>query len=312
MPAAKLGVRVTDPGTPRVNMHGVLGVKEAGEAHLDLNSRMFSDIGHPLIRVKLNGKSTIALLDTGASTSLVDYWGAKRMKLNPVGPPLVRMPVASLGGGTEQILGVAKSLAMDDITLERVPFGVLNDARGTAAYRWLQGYRVETIIGNNILSALSYVSFDIANERVTMDARRRYVPSSKRLLGDTPLISRFGVPVVLASVDQKPMHVAIDSGGMFGLWIPRPVANDAGMPEVESSKDVELGHGVAGGILQKPGQPRTLNFVGFDIPDVPTSFSLVQLGANEPPYALLGTEVMKRYVVTIDYLARKVYFERPE
>ena len=306
-----LGVTVTDPGTPRVNIHNVLEIIESEAVTLDVHTKPFRPATLPLVRVKFNGKNTIALLDTGASVSVVDYWGADRMKVHPIGPPLLSMPVGTLGGRTEQILAIAPSMKVGPIEFARVPLGILNDARGTAAYRWLEGFRVETILGNNVLSAFGYASFDLPHEEVTLATRRRYIPNSQRLLGETPVSIRYGVPTFLASIDGKPVTVGLDTGGAFGLWFPRPLANALKLPEVTDPKRTSMGEGVAGAVVTKTGSPRTLNLVGFDLPDLPSTISMVNLGDGDPPYALLGVAALQRYVVTVDYGSRMLYFEKP-
>ncbi len=83
------------------------------------------------------------------------------------------------------------------------------------------------------------------------------------------------------------------------------------MPELEDSSGLRLGSRAAGRRVYMPIGERSVSIGGFELPSVPASVNLVDLGENELPYALLGNQVLRDYVLTIDYRGGKLYFETP-
>ena len=267
----------------------------------------------PLARVLLNGYASLALVDTGSSVTVLDYWGATRMGVNPIGPDFIRTAVMTPGGTAAQILGVARSLELGDIRFETVPVGILDDARKSTGHLWMDGFRIETILGGNVLGALAYYTVNLPREKFIACTRGAYQPDPERLVGEAALITRYGIPALHAMVGGAgPVVLGLDTGGDFGLWLPRPVAASLNLPELAPGGDIRLGQSVKNRTVYKPAPPRDIDLVGFSITNLPVLVGMVNMGVNDPPYGLLGSELFHRYAITIDNRARRIYFERPE
>lgn len=267
----------------------------------------------PIARVLINGHASLALIDTGSSVTVLDYWGASRMEVHPIGPDFIRTAVLTPGGTAMQILGVARTLELGDIVFDTVPLGILDDARKSTGHLWMDGFRIETILGGTILGALAYYTINLPEEKFTACTRGAYQPDPERLVGEAALITKHGIPALHAMVGGAgPVLLGLDTGGDFGLWLPRPIANQLKIPELEARGGIRLGQSVKNPTVYRSAQPRDIELVGLTITNLPVLLGMVNMGVNDPPYGLLGSDLFRRYAVTIDNRARRIYFERPE
>jgi len=287
-------------------------IPEAVNGTLPLNVRMFQRTLFPIIRAQINGRLLLAMIDTGSGISVVDYTGSRRAQVAPAGLPLERLPGLSPGGHFTFFAGAADSLELGDLAIRGpIPLGILDRAEGLAGPTRATGYLVEAIIGSDLLSRLASVTFELHRQQVTFRTTGTYRPDSARLLAAIPLTATAPAPVFEARLGTNRIECAVDTGGDFGLWLPHGLARQLQIAERVNTRGTELGQGVGGESIFVRGAPRALTAGGFQLPTGQTLIAMTQAGPAEPRTALLGNEIWRRYRLTIDYTAARLYLEEP-
>lgn len=277
-----------------------------------LNVQPFADASLPIIRVRINGALVLALIDSGSSISLIEYGAAMRAGVVPLGPSLIRLKSSGLGGPTEQFLGVAQTLTVEGVDIGNVPIGILNLARGMESLAWLEGYRVEAVLGSDFLRAFRMWALDLGGESLELSAKGGYQPNEDKLLASAPLAAAAGIPTVEAWLGGRgPVNLALDTGGRFGVWVPRGIGNKLKLPELEDNQPPARGYGFGGLTLYRQTGPYAIRLSRFTLGDIGLTLGLLNLGENEPGHVLLGTDVLRKYRFIVDYDAGSVFFERP-
>jgi hypothetical protein len=264
------------------------------------------------VRIRINGRETLALVDTGASLSMMDAWGADRVGLEPLGPPALTVPARTPGGSTEQMIAVARTIELGALRVEAVPMGILWGGRSQDLALEVEGYRVEAILGCDLLSRLAAVTFDFRAEAVEFSAR---TPPRRTLADGTgvlPMSLRSGLPVMQGEIRGRgALAVALDSGGDFGLWIPRSLGNELHFAFADSDRIVRSALTVGGPNLYRNLAPQTLGIGGMTLRELPTRLSLYTVPPGDPPYALLGTRALRDRRVTVDFAGGRILIEKP-
>ncbi len=308
----ELGLRSRRQPDGTLRLDGAAVARQGDEVVEPIYARPFESAQLPVVQVRLNGRVVLALVDTGSTTSLIEYGAALRCGVVPAGPDLVRHATRGPGGPLDLILGIAETASVGGAEVRRLPLGIVDRARGMESIWWLEGRRVEAILGGSFLGAFDRVTLDLRREQVTFSCRGPYKARTPEPAAATPLAVLNGIPVIRVRVEGRgELNAALDSGSDFGLWVPRPLAAKLKWPEVEDPRGVSMGAGVGGETVFKPARPSTLRIGGLTVPDVRTDLSMLSYGDHELPYALLGNGVLRNYVVTIDYAGRTVFFETP-
>ncbi len=309
--AKELGVETrSDTPAPRA-LANLRGTRPGLQATIDLNVRPFERAEVAIARVRINGTLVLAVIDTGSAITFLEYGAAIRCGVTPL-RPLTTLRCAGFGGPSEQYLAVAQRLSIGDIDVCKVPLGILDSARGLDNLSWIAGYRVEMVLGSDCLSAFRWMTLNAERETLTLSTGGRFAPDPKRLVASLPLRSRNGVPAIEAAIDGRaPLPVLLDSGGQFGLWIPRALAATMNLPEFEHPAGVDMGAALGGPTVYKPAAPRTVVAGGLRLPAVSTVIGMTAMSSHEPTDALLGSLALKDFAVTLDYGAGTVYFETP-
>lgn len=276
-----------------------------------LNARPFRAVHFPIIRYHLNGRLVLGLVDTGSSLTAIEYPAALRTQVAPLNTNLEPFTAQSPGGAVSEIAALARHMTLGGLEVRDVPLGILNRVGGFGVLAWVDGYRVETLLGNDLLSAFAYVTFDFPGETVVFSTRGGYRPDVRRLVATLPLRVSRPLPMMEARLDGGPtIPVALDTGGDFGLWIPRPIAEELKRPELERTQQMRMGFGFGGETLFVPTRLPRVELAGWTLNQVPAAVSMIGAGADEPRCCLLGLSILRPYKVTVDYRARRIYFER--
>ncbi len=245
-----------------------------------------------LVEAKVNGKGPFWFaFDTGASTSLIDARVAERLKLKPEqrpgreGPYFTRARTLAVGRAQARDL----ELVIRDFAPLSARVG--RDVAGIVGYNWMEQFVFE---------------IDYRALRMTL------WPSTTEL---TPRANQFPVPLELRSVR-----------GFTGavMYIPaRMEAKHRCPAEIDTGTDLgiigrqmalELGVDVnrLGGQRERPRYDvRRLDLAGRTYVNVPFYID-PRRGADANPYAqcILGNEVLKEFVLTIDIARRRAFFQR--
>jgi len=112
----------------------------------------------PVVRVSIGGRTVLALVDTGASFSLLDAHGARRLGITAAtGSTAVAQ---GLGASTPIRSATLDRLEFGAIRLEQISVGVAGPDVYVGPHGWLGGRRVEMALGMDVLSRCGAMTWD--------------------------------------------------------------------------------------------------------------------------------------------------------
>jgi hypothetical protein len=262
--------------------------------------------GKPYIKGIANGKPISIIVDTGASTSIVDLELAEQFGA----PSVHEIKVGGVGSNTSKGLMLRDfevRLVGSSLTHE-VSIAVPLDAVGAMA-----GRRLEMVLGYDFLKNY-VVQFDYAQRRLRLYEPARFKPSSApipmQLVSNHPVITG---KVEIPHVGVETASMMIDTGastafsftskfstakGLFGLFSSLPtVPTGGGVGGMSKGKRIRIPSAQLGSAkLLKP------------VVNLPQSGGGV-LGDDAEFDVLLGSECLRRFTLTVDYPNSKVYLE---
>ena len=307
-----------------LHLNPVRGVVRRGPAGLPFWSRQFAVLAEPVVSVSVNGRTALALLDSGSALSLIDWRGALRTETavlrrpGPAGPAprpkageLIVLPGHGLGAPFTQFLGLARDFRAGGVCVSNLPVGVLNTEAGIGRTGYVDGRRVEMLMGADVLSLFDRVTLDFPRERAWIDPAPENAPVVAGRTGVAPLLAVTPIPVIQAELaGYGPIPIGLDSGGGFGLWMPCRMALALKLKIPENPGALNVGLGIGGDTLSVTIGNHVLKLDGLTMSRVPVVAGVEDRGGEEPSFALLGRAVMNDYAVTIDYKAKSVRFVR--
>jgi len=279
----------------------------------------------PIIRVQINGKATYAIVDTGATTSVTEYRLAQRARITPLIssyamrmddptqlPSLISVGAITPGGIARIFLGLSATTSILDLNVANTPFAILNDTRGLGLISWVDSYRIETILGNDFLSAFKYVTFDYPREQMTFSTERRYIPETQKLVAAIPLLDTIPAITTVARLDQGLLfQTTFDTGGAFGLWLSSGMANKLRLSPQRMTGGIEQGSSLVGSTTTQNIGNHTVTLGHTEFSGIPTVISQMDYTGTDPAIALIGNGLLHKYRVTIDYTSNTLYLENP-
>lgn len=310
-PASELGLAWADAES-RTLLRPLCFRTDDRPAVLDFHGPALAD-ARPVVRVRVNGRSTYALLDSGAEASLVEWPGALRLGITPLRSPkgegLIPLPGQGLGLPFRQYLGIAAEVRAGAGGVRNVPVGILDAADALASGGRMSGARVELLLGADFLRAFRRIEFDFVRERVRLDPPRDAPPAGERL-AVVPLESA-GIPVVEMELDgHGRIPVGLDTGGEFGLWIPGRLATQWRLPRPERRNPV-YGSGIGGSAPLSATVPQTLRVGKLTLAGLPAVIGPQGAGRADPPHALLGRMGLRNLLFYMDLEKGQIGFFRP-
>ena len=320
-PAAELKITVTVDTQDQPSFGNIHNVPLGMSGDIRLLTPPGSPTPEATTRAKLGAMTLKAVIDSAMPSTVIDYYGAQLAALPPLTYTLTEEADATAhlayqehpgpAGPLYEYTCLARSVALGDITLYNVPVGILDDERGFNSLWWLDGDSADLVIGNDVLQAFDYVTFDFPNGTVR-PASGRYHPTPAKLLAAVPIVGTASIPLVEAYIDDLgPCLLALSTGADCGLWLPGSLASDLALPDAQPSS-MHKSTSRKPAPMALPAGLRRVNISGFELPDVPTTVGLEIAGDDEvAPYGILGRNILGQYVTTIDFKAGKVYLERP-
>ncbi len=272
----------------------------------------------PLINTRINESLVLALIDSGTSHTMLDYRTALRTEVRPLadsdrtpqgdrGPGrLYAEDVLTPAGRMERFTTLVRTMSLGELRLYNIALGIINDNRGLEVVEGLDRDNVGLVLGHDFLSRFTRVTFDFPHGGVVIEAGGYYRPDLSHLLAAIQLDPSVPLPAVQAMLgDKGPFPVVLNTGGDFGLIFSGALADEL---DVRSLADPGKRRR-KNGRIESLGE-QTVNLSGFEIPNVATKIR-TQSTYEEAPYAFLGNQALRDYVVTIDYSAKKMYIEAP-
>ncbi|MFT4927089.1 MAG: clan AA aspartic protease (TIGR02281 family) [Phenylobacterium sp.] len=250
---------------------------------------------HIMVDVKIKGVTVKAMLDTGASMSLIAKKTAKKVGLRR---SKMKTTIVGVAGRQEVSLSRGVSVELPGLFKKKMNLMILPDSK------WF-----DMIIGMDYL-AHGVIQFDYVNKRLRLATPNAFVfdPASA-----IPLIKRHLHFFVTATIDNVPFDMLLDTGNSAKVVLPYDSVKDTPLYEQIRGKEAKsLG---AVGITKHEFKvfanvsnhfkigPYTLENVGYFVasPETPVKGEL----------SILGYDILKHFVVTLDLINRKLYLSAP-
>ncbi len=244
--------------------------------------------------VEVDGHATTALLDTGASTSVVDRRLAASLGQEPIGSAAVTG--AEARGGNAQFLNnvdfAAGALRLAGVKAAAIDLG---------PFRRFSRHPFSAILGQDAFNEL-VVDIDFARRRLTFLDPAGFIPPADAV----------ALPLrpdgVLASVDGRPAaKFQVDLGYDWSIELFPDYVRAERLADGRKLSDA-LVRGVGGETLGRVKRLRRLSFAGLDFSDVPASFAERQPpGAPEDLAGRIGVGLLSRFETIIDYPQGRLY-----
>jgi hypothetical protein len=156
---------------------------------------------------------------------------------------------------------------------------------------------IQAVLGAEMLCAFDWIRFDFPARKVRFSSNGPAKPGNPAAVAaKLPMLDWNGRPAIAVRIDGRPATAVIDTGGDFELSLP----------------DSALRGGFGGGNgdvrLQLGDLPPTSAMPQFAVP----ARTHASLGLPPDFPARVGTRILARYAVTLDFKNRSVLFEDPE
>jgi hypothetical protein len=260
----------------------------------------------PVVLATVNGRANIpVMLDSGSNRNLVGYSLARRCEI----PVLTGLPVMAsrgIGGAVDNYPAVVPAVQIrpdggqvGGLELRRLMALIGPDSAVMKLPKGLWGDAPVLLLGLNALQSLASVTIDYRQGTVTFAPSGDYRPATAGATF-TPLRWDGELPVVDVRLDDKLTAPAVlDTGGDYGLIVPRTMATQLGYWKPGREK-LATSQGVGGTALAARYDVRWVRVGAATVRAVPARTELI---GPEPAGGrlLLGNEVLRRYRVTFDF-----------
>lgn len=253
------------------------------------------------VPVTVNGVPTKALLDSGAELSALDAAFARKAGVAGTGA------FAAQGSGGEAQISLAKgvdirlgALELNDLTVALVDLSGVSKRIGAP---------LPVILGKELFNEM-VVEIDYPRRRIAVHdpARWAYRGRGSRV----PLTKDRGLRKVAVSVEGlAPITVGFDLGQGGALALYRAYVEQERLLEGRAPLSKRRGGGIGGASEDLVATLRTVVFGGSTFTNVPATFVLDPAGSTDTTreQGNLGTDVLKRFRMVIDYSHDALYLE---
>ena len=256
----------------------------------------------PTIKVRVEGREIIALIDTGAQYSVID----RRLvaALPPQRRSLFDMPLVAygVGGGSQMGRGTSLDLALPGLAVGKLRAAILD--LGPLASE--DGLNTPLILGRDVLEHV-VLALDPARRHVRLIDREAFV----RPADLSPAVVRpsGGGLVAEVTVEGATVDAVVDTGASSLLALDQATAQAAGLLDgrpQESGTSLVLGGAMQASVIEA----RTVTFAGY-------LYRRVQVGVfDQPPLpnfpgALVGMEAFADRRAAIDVGAGTLHVSQP-
>jgi len=264
----------------------------------------------PVVLATVNGKTGVpVLLDSGSNRPFVGASLAQSL-----GIPLIAgqksFTGSGIGGTVENYPGVVPALRIGTLQLENLITIIGPDSQSLAITRSFWGHRQTMIAGLNTFRRLSYLTIDHQRGTATFGIEKSYRPrEGAKFVTSLPLRWSGDLPVVdIVLEGNRKFSCVLDTGGDYGLLLPRPVARLLGYWKPGAGK-TDASHGVAGAALVAAYEVSEAQLGGAALRRIPGRTTLT---GPEPvdSQVLLGNVVLRAYRVTFDFRQNVVWLEQ--
>jgi len=263
----------------------------------------------PVILANINGHPGVrVLLDSGSNRNLFGYSLAHELAVSAV-TGLDPVISSGIGGSVDNLIGVVRSIKAGTLELRRVLALIGPDTQVLSLTHGFWNNPQALIFGLHTLRMLSYVSIDAPNGTVTFAPREAYRAQPSSIFVTTiPLRWVNGLPQVEVVMDGETVPCYVDTGGDYGLLLPRKLAGELGYWK-PGHETVGISKGVAGASLSATYVVRETK-VGLAIFANLAARTQVTGPDAADGNALLGNASLRRLRVTFDFQHGQLWMER--
>lgn len=257
--------------------------------------------GHIVLPVKVEGVAGYAVLDNGASTSVVDRSFAQEQSL--AHGAIARMLIKTLRGGFEfgQAAAMSVGTVEEKVTPLVLDIGLLSQAAGV---------NLIGIVGEEFFER-HVVAIDFVRNELTIYDPRAFTPPTD--VTPLPLKSKYTAKTRLpATIEDEGGHeITFDLGASGYAMIDEGALADKmmadGRPWIPRSSGIVR----KGEFMRHDGRTITakeIGFAGFELQDIPTD--VAAKGFVAPSDVSLGVNALSRFDLIFD-ISRKQMWMRP-
>lgn len=253
----------------------------------------------PIVEVKLNGKPLLAVVDTGASTSVVTLDAAVRLGLAPFGNPPRQMGATGFGGDTRLVLGYADSLALGPVTVSHLLLAVPGFSNPPLPFPRVGDRRVEMLLGIDLMRAFARVEFNQPAGHLVFFASN---PNTEPPTGGARLpftLPQGHGPRITATL-QNAFPLTLDTGGYFGLRLPASIARENQIHSPLMMEPIRRRSLTGNSATLRAGR-HTLRLGPLTLQNLPVEINHGNEEVGERIGALLGNPVLSRMRWFLDF-----------
>jgi predicted aspartyl protease len=260
-----------------------------------------------LIDVVIGDEKILALIDTGAGTSLLSMEAAVRSGAHPVGPELLKERILGFAGPSYTILTRIPLLKMGDLEIKHVRAGVFPQQADLPVLKEVNGRKVEMIIGYDLLKRLSWIEFFQGKEMIRIGAG---VAAPDMQGVRQPLLpgKNHGPKVEVTVNGSQPFPVTLDTGGQFGLRLPQSLADTLGVEALVPGQVPQERMAGTGKSATIKGQKVTLAIGSLQMQKLPTYLHVGDPRVADAIGPLIGNPVLSRVHWALDHEKKQVIF----
>jgi predicted aspartyl protease len=261
----------------------------------------------PVIHATVNGKADVRLLlDSGSNRNLFGYTLARSLGI-PTIAGLKSMMGYGIGGAVDNYGAIVPTIQIVSIGFRKTVAIIGPDAQVLGVTRGSQ----VMLLGVNALRNLSYLTVDYLHGNVIFGARDAYLPDDTLpFLTTAPLQWLGELPAVDISIDgRNPVPCILDTGGDYGMLVPRLRAIELGYWKPGKKDPLSLNGGVGGASLATSYVIKQAKVGGATFTRIPARTALIGPEAAGEQ-VLLGNTVLRRYRVTFDFKHSTLWLER--
>lgn len=246
----------------------------------------------------VNGKPAKFIVDTGAGACVLTPEAAKRFAL-PKGQAITANGVGEKP--VQAYLTTADSIAMGQAESKNVMIAVIDlppalQCDGLIGYTFLKNFAV---------------TLDYQKPGLTLFKPGDYKPGTGQVEGE--LRVRGNIPNFKGALGGVEGWFALDSGAGGTLTVMTPFVESQKLREkIPNRVERIVGKGVGGFVKGESVRLDGVSFAGIQLPKMPASLSANKSGAFATSEVIgnVGGELLRRFVVTLDYPGSKVYFRK--
>jgi hypothetical protein len=280
MPAMTASARIADPsGTTQVPFELV-------------NNHIYA-------AATIDGKPARVVVDTGG-LNLLTPMSAQRLGVASSGK------LAARGVGDEEVdlaLGHAGEVRLGAAVLAHPVFYILDLGELQAG----EGTEVDGLVGYEMFRRFR-VTIDYAARLLTLTEPARFAPPAGAHVVPFELADR--IPIVTGSLDGLPVRLSVDTGSRASLTLHAPFVRDHDLAaRYGAAPETIVGWGVGGPSRGRPARLGALALGDLVIADIAGDLYTGDKGAFADPdrSGNLGGGVLRRFTVTFDYDAHRMY-----